>query len=307
VGQLSEMRAHDQGEVTEALRATRQTAERLAGALRSPGVRGQWGEVQLERLIELAGLKDFCRRQPTVSGENGSLRPDCVVALPNGRELVIDAKVPLERFLAALDAADDDQRLGHLAAYAQAVRGHIRLLASKAYQKHFPARDFVVMYLPSEALFIAALEQDSELLEFAGASDVILAGPTTLLSLLRTVHVGWREQKLTENAAKIASLGGQIYKRLGLLAGHLAKLGRQLNGAVGAYNAAIGSVEHSVLVTARKFPDDYGLQAAGEIPVLDPLERAARTLKAPELTTSPLELTGADSETTRAAWAASES
>jgi len=136
---------------------------------------------------------------------------------------------------------------------------------------------------------------------------VILAGPTTLLSLLRTVHVGWREEKLTENAAKIASLGNQLYKRLGLLAGHLGKLGRQLNGAVGAYNAAIGSLEHGVLVTARKFPDDYGLQAAGEIPVLDSLERTARALQAPELTSAPVELTRVESEPIPAVLAASKS
>lgn len=307
VGELSEARAYDQGEITAALRATRETADKLAGALRSPGVRGQWGEAQLERLIELVGLKEFCLRQPTIAGENGNLRPDCVVMLPNGRELVIDSKVPHDHFLAALEAGDEERRSEHLAAYVQSVRGHIRQLASKAYQEQFPARDFVVMYLPSEALFIAALEQDSELLEFAGASKVILAGPTTLLSLLRTVHVGWREEKVAQSAEQIASLGSQLYKRLGLLAGHLVKLGKQLDGAVGSYNAAIGSLERNVLVTARKFPDDYGLQVAGEIPALGPLERTARALQAPELTPAAApELTEAVRQGVPALLAASE-
>jgi DNA recombination protein RmuC len=283
VGQLDQARAKDHGEIAEAVRVTQRTAQHLAGALRSPGVRGQWGEVQLARIVELIGFKDFCSFQVTVTDDDGmSQRPDCVIALPNGRELVIDAKVPLERFLKALETDDEEQQRTEMAAYGMAVRGHVRRLGAKAYQDQCPDRDFVVMYLPSEALFSAALQQDPELLSFATASNVILAGPAALTGLLRTVHVGWREQNLAANARQVADLGRQLYKRLGILGGHLQTLGRRLNGAVTAYNSAVGSLERGALVTARKF-SDYGLGSPDDLPELEPLSQTARHIQAPEL------------------------
>ncbi|MBC2960390.1 DNA recombination protein RmuC [Nocardioides deserti] len=234
----------------------RRETQSLATALRKPQVRGRWGELHLRRAVELAGLVDRCDFAEQVRLDDGALRPDLVVNLVGGRRVVVDAKVPLDAYLDASSAEDDVQRSHHLARHARQLRTHVDQLGSKAYWRSLPETpEFVVLFVPAESFLAAALEADGGLLEHAAAKQVVLASPTTLIALLRTVAHGWTHEALAEQAREIHRLGRDLHTRLGTFGGHLDSVGRSLNAAVGHYNAAVGSLESRVLVSARRFTD----------------------------------------------------
>ncbi len=259
----------------------------LATALRRPQVRGQWGEMHLRRAVELAGMVQHCdfTLQTSVRTDNGVQRPDLLVRLAGGRQVVVDAKVPLEAFLRATDAAahgDDDAHSQQLAQHARQVRQHIDALATKAYWRQFaPTPEFVVMFVPGDALLSHALEADPALLEYAATRKVVPATPTTLIALLRTVSYAWTQESLADNARQVQEVARELYDRLGTLGSHTDKLGRALTTAVGAYNGAIGALEGRVLVSARRLHDLHVGEDEQSSPA--PVEQAVRPLAAPEL------------------------
>lgn len=251
-GQLREQ-VHHVRDSTESLR--RETTS-LTTALRKPQVRGRWGELHLRRAVELAGLVDRCDFTEQVRSADGAQRPDLVVHLAGGRQVVVDAKVPLDAYLDATGATDDATREHHLARHARQLRTHVAQLAGKAYWQALPdSPEFVVLFVPAESFLAAALETDPGLLEEAAAKQVVLATPTTLIALLRTVAHGWTHEALDRQAAQVHQLGRELHGRLATFAGHLHSLGRSLNGATEHYNRALGSLESRVLVTARRFRD----------------------------------------------------
>jgi len=251
-GQLHEQ-VLDMRRSTETLRRETQS---LSTALRKPQVRGRWGELHLRRAVELAGLVDRCDFTEQARLDNGARRPDLVVHLVGGRSVVVDAKVPLDAYLDATSADDDAERAGHLARHARQVRTHVDLLGGKAYWRSLDETpEFVVLFLPAESFLAAALEADPALLEHAAGRQVVLATPTTLIALLRTVAHGWSHEVLAEQAREIHRLGRELHGRLGTMVGHLDHVGRSLNAAVGHYNQTVGSLESRVLVAARRFHD----------------------------------------------------
>ncbi|WP_127480001.1 DNA recombination protein RmuC [Nocardioides pantholopis] len=251
-GQLA-AQVDDMRHTTDTLR---QETRSLSTALRKPQVRGRWGEMHLRRAVELAGLVDRCDFSEQVRLDDGARRPDLVVRLVGGRQVVVDAKVPLDAYLDATGAGDDAERDHHLARHARQLRTHIDGLSSKAYWRSLPQTpEFVVLFVPAESFLAAALEADGGLLEYAAAREVVLASPTTLIALLRTVAQGWTHEALAEQAREVHRLGRELHTRLGHLTGHLDSVGRSLNAAVGHYNSAVGSLESRVLVAARRFQD----------------------------------------------------
>jgi DNA recombination protein RmuC len=254
-GQLNEQ-VLDMRHATDTLRRETQT---LSTALRKPQVRGRWGEMHLRRAVELAGLVDRCdftEQAHTVTRDDTVQRPDLVVQLVGGRRVVVDAKVPLDAFLDATGTDDDEEREAHLLRHARQLRHHVDLLSSKRYWRSLEGSpEFVVMFVPAESFLSAALSVDRDLLDDAAAKHVVLATPTTLIALLRTVALGWRQEALTERADEIHQLGRELHERLSTLSTHVDNVGRSLNAAVGHYNAAVGSLESRVLVSARRFGD----------------------------------------------------
>jgi len=245
----------------------------------------------LKRVVELAGMVEHCdfEEQQTLDASDGEhdrrVRPDVIVRLPGGKHVVIDAKAPLDAYLKALEAPDETARLGLLADHARQVRSHLTQLAAKGYAAHVhPSPDFVVMFLPGEMFFSAALEQDPELIEFGVQQRVIPASPTTLIALLRAVAYGWQQQAMEENARQISELGRNLYDAIRVLGGHFESLGTRLKSSLDAYNQAVGSLEGNVLIKARKFKEYQAANGGEEIKSLEPIDRVPRMLQAPELT-----------------------
>lgn len=290
---LDRSRATWQGQFDAQVDQLQRETRSLATALRKPQVRGRWGELHLRRAVELAGLVDRCDFSEQVRLEDGARRPDLVVRLVGGRSVVVDAKVPLDAYLDATTteatSAGDAEHRHHLARHAAQLRTHVDTLGSKQYWRSLPeSPEFVVLFVPAESFLAAALETDPHLIEYAAARQVVLATPTTLIALLRTVAHGWSHEALADQAREIHTLGRELHDRLSSMNGHLDQLGRSLNATVGHYNQAVGSLESRVLVSARRF---------GDLPAPRQVEAAARSVAAVGLhAVRPAERRGADDD-----------
>jgi DNA recombination protein RmuC len=296
VRELEKARGEAYGRLTQQVEAMAQTQAslqretgNLVTALRAPSVRGRWGEMQLRRVVELAGMVAHCDfvEQKTATVDGRTVRPDLVIRLPGDRNIVVDAKVPLEAYLEALEAVDEDVRLARLRDHARQIRDHVLKLGAKSYWEQFPRTpDFVFLFIPGESFLSVALEHDPTLLEEGYRRGVHLVTPTSLISNLRAVAQGWRDEAVAEHARTVSDLGKELHDRLRRLADLFVKLGRSLDGAVGHYNEAAGALESRVLVTARRFTD-LGVPVSDEIPPLEPVERVPRGLRAPEMVEIP--------------------
>jgi DNA recombination protein RmuC len=290
---LDQERRESRGRLEAQLRNLAETGERLrtetgalVTALRKPNARGQWGQMQLRNVVELAGMVRYCdfAEQSPLAGDETTLRPDLVVNLPGGKHVVVDAKAPLQGVLDAYEARDDDERQRHLRDHARLLRRHVKALADKAYWAGLDsAPDLVVMFLPGEHLYGAALEADPALIEDAMARRVLIATPTTLLAMLRAVAYGWQQERVAESAQAISELGRELHGRLVKLSSLLSTLGTRLNSTVRAYNDAVGSYEARVLPAARRFEDHGSVAAGRELPELEPVTVSARSVRAAEL------------------------
>jgi DNA recombination protein RmuC len=260
-----------------------QETQNLVRALRSPGVRGQWGEVQLRKVVELSGMLEHCDfdEQPTIFSEGGRLRPDMTINLPGGRTIVVDAKAPLEAFLDAQAATEEGIRSGKLADHVRQVKDHVKKLGEKSYWDALPASpEVVILFLPAEAIYMAALERDSTLIDFSVKQKVLIASPLTLIALLRSAAYGWNQQRLTINAEEISRLGRALHESVATMAEHLEDLRKRLDGTFSTFNRVVGSFENNVFVKARRFRE-LGAGSIKEVPVVEPLETVARKIDLP--------------------------
>ena len=270
--------------VSRSQQALQEETQNLVNALRRPEVRGQWGELTLRRVVELAGMVKHCdfSEQTQVDGDEGSIRPDMIIHLSEGRTLVVDVKTPLDAYLEATAAKDAKSREVALKRHARHVRERVRELSSKNYWSQFDGSpEFVILFVPGEQFLAAALDIEPNLNEEAIKQKVLLTTPNSLVALLKVVAYGWRQMTLAENAEQIRDLGQDLYRRLTTFTGHLSKLGRQLGSSVEAYNSAVGSLERQVLPGARKFIE-MGINAPREIPALDPIDKTTRQLQSPQ-------------------------
>jgi DNA recombination protein RmuC len=277
----------------EQLRAMVVSQDRLRGetgalvaALRKPQARGRWGEMQLRNVVEMAGMVSYCdfAEQVTVHDADRTMRPDLIVNMPGGKKVVVDAKAPLQAFLDAYDATDEGDRDRHMAEHARLLRDHIRKLSARSYWSQFAeAPDFVLLFLPGEHFYNAALEADPSLIQQGVDQQVLIATPTTLIALLRAVHYGWQQERVAENAREISELGRELHTRIGTVAEHVQRLGKRLGGAVDAYNQAVGSLETRVLVSARRFADHGVVGHDKQIAPIDPIDVVPRSPQATEL------------------------
>ena len=289
---LERARSQAYGALVEQVRSLAESQERLRAetgnlvtALRAPSVRGRWGEIQLRRVVEMAGMVAHCDfvEQTTATADDRRLRPDLVVKLPGGKNIVVDAKVPLQAYLAAVECVDEIERDGHLADHARQIRQHIQKLSLKSYWEQFqPSPEFVVLFIPGEAFYSAALQSDPGLIEEAIGQRVLVATPTTLIGVLKAVAYGWHQETVAQSARAVSELGRELYGRLATMGEHVATLGRRLDGAVSAYNQTVGSLERRVLPAARRLAD-HGAGGSKEIAPLDAVDRSAQLPQAPEL------------------------
>jgi DNA recombination protein RmuC len=288
VQRLEESRQKAYGSLDQQLKSVASTTEslqketgNLVQALRAPQVRGRWGELTLRRVVELAGMTKYCdfTEQLSVDTEAGRVRPDMIVHLPGGRDIVVDAKVPLVAYLDMIAASNDEDRTHHLQRHAGQVREHMRKLGTKEYWNQFDKTpDFVVMFIPAESFFSAAAEIDRLLIEDGIRNNIILSSPTTLIALLRTVAMGWRQEQITENAKQISALGAEIYDRIATFVRNFAAVGNSLEKATEAYNKSVGSLESRVLVSARKFKE-MGATVQNDIPEIAQIEHIPRSVE----------------------------
>jgi DNA recombination protein RmuC len=295
IGELENARALAYGTLAEQVRSLALTqqalhaeTQNLVRALRAPQVRGRWGEIQLKRVVEMAGMVEYCdfNQQESIEGEEGRLRPDMIVRLPNGRSIVVDSKAPLQAYLEAIEATSDDVRADRMRQHGQQLRMHIRKLSEKAYWERLPATpEFVVLFLPGESFYGAALDADPSLLQEAVEQRVVIATPTTLIALLRAISYGWRQETITREAQNISAIGRELYHRVRVMAHHFADMRRALDRTVSSYNKVVRSLESRVLPSARKFKE-LGAVSNEDILVLDTVDQQARELQSPELVSS---------------------
>jgi DNA recombination protein RmuC len=282
-GAYSELREQVRALATSQLQLQSETGN-LVKALRTPHIRGRWGEIQLRRVVELAGMLQYCdfTEQETVTGEDGRIRPDVIVRLPGGRTIVVDAKVPFDAFYESISTTDDVVRVERLKDHARLVRAHIGQLSKKSYWETVqPTPEFVLLFLPGENFYSAALEHDPKLIEDGVNQGVIIATPTTLIALLKAVSYGWRQEQMAANAQEVSKLGKDLYDRLRKFTEYFSDIGKNLDRALESYNKGVGSLEARVLVTARKFKE-RGAIAGEEIEILEPIDKSARALSLDE-------------------------
>jgi DNA recombination protein RmuC len=314
IGRLERERREAQGQLAQMLRqlgdgvgTLRQETGNLVSALKRPSTRGSWGEIQLRNVVEMAGMVAHCDfvEQSTIQTGDGMLRPDMLVRLPGGKLVVVDSKVPLDAYLSALEAPDDEGRELHTARHARQTREHIAKLASKGYQRQFDSTpEFVVMFVPSDGIYQAALAQDPALIEYGVQQQVLMATPTTLIGLLWAVHYGWRQELIAQSAREIAESARELHSRLGRFTEPLTKLGRQLDSAIGAYNEAVGSFDHRVIPQVRRI-EQAGAASEREVHAPSAVEITARAITA-RRASSPQESSSDDANVQQEPYAAEQ-